>query len=155
MDTLSVNDNRDVIEFVALTAGSQDFCTEITYIREIRRWISVTPLPNAEESVLGVMNLRGAVIPIVDLGWRLGLEETVIGSRNVIVVVAIGARSIGLLVDAVSEILTVSRDSIKPNPTQRNEGAANEIVGLLSVDEKMLRVLDLDALFQKKSKDVA
>lgn len=142
------------IEFVALTAGEQDFCVDITSIREIRRWTAVSSLPHSDESVLGVMNLRGAVIPIIDLSARLGLGKTKIGTRNVVVVAGIGTRIVGLLVDSVSEILSVKGESIRPNPTQRREEGENHIVGLLTVEETMLRVLDLESLYSPETEEV-
>lgn len=142
------------IEFVALTSGGQGFCVEITSIREIRRWTAVSSLPHSDPSVLGVMNLRGAVIPIIDLAARLGMSSTEIGERNVVVVAAIGSRIVGLLVDAVSEILSVKGEEIRPNPTQKKDGGEGHIVGLLTVDDTMLRVLDLEALYTEASEEV-
>lgn len=148
-------ERESVSEFVSLTAGGQGFCVPITLIREIRRWSQVTALPFAEESVLGVMNLRGAVIPIFDLAARLGLGITEIGNRNIVVVVAIGTKIMGLLVDSVSEILSVDSGSIRPNPTLRRDGGASHVTGLLPVDDIMLRVLDLDALFAREGEEAA
>lgn len=142
-----------IVEFVALTAGDQGFCVDITSIREIRRWTAVSALPHSDESVLGVMNLRGAVIPIIDLSARLGLGTTEIGTRNVVVVTAIGSRIVGFLVDSVSEILSVKGESIRPNPTQRRDGDESHIIGLLTVDETMLRVLDLETLYAPETED--
>lgn len=148
-------DRGNTIEFVSLSAGGQGFCVEITSIREIRRWSQVTALPFSEDSVLGVMNLRGAVIPIIDLASRLGLGTTEIGSRNIVVVVAIGKRIMGLLVDSVSEILSVESETIRPNPTLRRDGGSSHVTGLLPVDDIMLRVLDLDALFANGGEEAA
>ena len=145
----------ETIEFVSLTSGSQEYCIDIRKIREIRRWTSVTPLPRAEPSVLGVLNLRGAVIPIIDLASKLGLKDTEYTERSVVVVVAIGTRVIGLLVDAVSEILSVKGETIRPNPTMKKDGTVNHIIGLLSVEDSMLRVLDLDSLFASQTEEAA
>ncbi len=155
MSEAETADRDRIIEFVSLSAGGQGFCVSITSIREIRRWSQVTALPFAEESVLGVMNLRGAVIPIIDLAARLGMGHTEIGTRNIVVVAAIGDKIVGLLVDSVSEILSVSAESIRPNPTLRRDGAASHVVGLLPVEDSMLRVLDLDALFARGSEEAA
>ncbi len=144
-----------VFEFVSLSAGGQDFCVEITTVREIRRWSQVTPLPYSEASVLGVMNLRGTVIPIIDLAARLGLPATEVGARNVVVVTTMGSRTIGLLVDAVSEILSVKGEEIRPNPTQRRDGTPERIVGLVSSSDTLLRVLDLDSVIAEKDEAAA
>jgi purine-binding chemotaxis protein CheW len=143
------------VEFVSLTAGDQGFCIPITRIREIRRWTQVTALPHADAAVLGVMNLRGAVIPIIDLAARLGIGASSNGQRSVIVVVTVGTRVMGLLVESVSEILTTTSDSIRPNPMPRKDSTANSIVGLLSFEDTMLRVLDLDSLFGQMRVDAA
>ena len=147
MHNADATDSSNTEEFISLNSGGQGFCIEITSIREIRRWNAVTPLPNSPTSILGVMNLRGAVIPIVDLSARLGLNPTTINERSVVVVTAIGSRVMGLLVEAVSEILSIDGDAIQPNPTQGPDGSANQITGLLSIQDTMLRVLNLDGLF--------
>lgn len=152
-DTASTNPTN--VEFVSLTAGGQGFCIPITQIREIRRWTQVTALPQADAAVLGVMNLRGAVIPIIDLAARLGIGASSNGQRSVIVVVTVGTRVMGLLVESVSEILTAASESIRPNPMTRKDSVANSIVGLLSFEDTMLRVLDLDSLFGQNRMDAA
>src|SRR5215475_15482288 len=92
-------------ELISFRIGAQEFCVDIMAVREIRGWTQATPLPQAPNYVCGVINLRGAVLPIVDLSARLGLGVTQPDVRNVIIVVRIGPRLVGLLVDAVSEIL--------------------------------------------------
>lgn len=92
------------------------------------------------------MNLRGAVIPIIDLAAQLGLTGTEISERSVVVVAAIGKKVMGLLVGTVSEILSVSHEAIRPNPTSGRDGSANQVVGLISVNETMLRLWDLESL---------
>lgn len=136
----------DLREFVSLSAGGQGYCVDIKAIREIRSWTPITTLPHSELSVLGVMNLRGSVVPIIDLRSKLGLGETSEGHRNVIVIVSVHAKTMGLLVETVSEIISVSKEAILPNPTQRSDGEAGHIVGLISQNDKMLRVLDIQAL---------
>jgi purine-binding chemotaxis protein CheW len=145
----------DALEFVTLRAGGQSFCIEITQIREIRRWTPVTALPHAEDSVLGVMNLRGAVIPIIDLAARLGLGACEASPRHVIIVVAVGAMTVGLLVESVSEILTVEGKQICDAPTMGNREAPNSILGLISVDDGMSRILAPEILVPRGFTDAA
>lgn len=153
--TDQTNGTEQHSEFISLTAGGQGFCVDIHAIREIRSWTPVTTLPFAEDAVLGVMNLRGAVIPIVDLKDRLGLGMTSADHRNVIVIVSLSGRTLGLLVEAVSEIISVSADEILPNPTPSAEGHPAQITGLISRDEQMLRVLDLSCLAVAQTEDAA
>ena len=144
-----------LIELVSLQSSNQGYCIEITSIREIRRGNSVTPLPNSDPATLGVMNLRGAVIPILDLAAHLGMPKTEIGGRSVVVVISLEQRMIGLLVDVVSEILSIERSSIQPNPTQNRDNATNPIVGLLSVGNQMLKVLNVASLFDERTEEAA
>lgn len=142
-------------EYVSLESCSQGYCIEITSIREIRRWSSVTALPNSDSAVLGVMNLRGAVIPILDLSAQLGVATTEIGERSVVVVITLGQRVIGLLVDVVSEILSIDADAIQPNPAKGREEGNDQIIGLVSVGDQMLKVLDVETLFSETAEEAA
>ncbi|TCM85056.1 chemotaxis protein CheW [Rhodovulum steppense] len=145
----------DVLEFVTLKAGGQSYCIEITQIREIRRWSPVTALPQAESAVLGVMNLRGAVIPIVDLAARLGLGKCDASPRHVIMVVAVGDKTVGLLVDSVSEILSVSGDQICEAPAMGRGDVPSSILGLISIEEGMSRILSPSVLLPNVLREVA
>lgn len=103
-------------ELIAFRIGAQEFCVDIMAVREIRGWTPATPLPRAPAFVRGVINLRGAVLPIVDLSARLGLATTEPDARHVIIVVRIGEQTVGLLVDAVCDILTVTDEMLQPTP---------------------------------------
>lgn len=137
---------KSAVEFVTFSAGDQSFSLEITQVREIRRWSAVTALPHAPSEVLGVMNLRGAVIPIYDLAARFGLGATPENPRNVIVVAMHGTQTVGLLVQAVSEILSVPRDQIQDTPDIRSDTARQTITGIIPLDSGMTRVIDLGAV---------
>lgn len=135
-------------EFITFSAGGQAFCLEITQIREIRRWTPVTALPHTPRDVLGVMNLRGAVIPIFDLAARFGLGATPANERNVVIVAAVGGTTIGLLVESVSEILSVETSAIQETPDIKSEATRHSILGMISVDETMVRVVNLDSVLE-------
>ncbi|MET0183546.1 MAG: chemotaxis protein CheW, partial [Caulobacterales bacterium] len=107
---------HDEFELISFRIDSQEFCVDIMDVREIRGWTAATPLPRSPDFIRGVINLRGAVLPIVDLSARLGLGATEPSERSVIIVVRIGARLVGLLVDAVSDILQTSRSAVQPAP---------------------------------------
>src|SRR5690554_684133 len=92
-------------ELIAFRIGEQEFCVDIMAVREIRGWTPATPLPRTPDYMKGVINLRGAVLPIIDLSGRFGLGDTEPSARHVIMVVQIDGRMVGLLVDAVSDIL--------------------------------------------------
>lgn len=139
-------------EFVTFLASGQSFGIDITDVREIRRWSPVTPLPHAPPEVLGVMNLRGSVIPIYDLAARFGLPPTVENPRNVIVVAMHGSQVVGLLVEAVSEILSVSRDQIQETPEVRSDSARPSVTGVITVGDGMTRVIDSGAVVQPRAR---
>ena len=103
-------------ELIAFRIGDQEFCVNIMSVREIRGWTPATPLPHSPHYVMGVINLRGAVLPIMDLSLRLGMKPVEPTARHVIIVAQVKSRVVGLLVDAVSDILTVDDDNIQPTP---------------------------------------
>lgn len=131
------------LEYVTLIAGGQSFCIEITQIREIRRWTPVTILPHSPGYVLGVINLRGAVIPILDLGAKLGFGPTDPSPRHVIIITNFENRTIGLLVDSVSEILSVRNDELKETPRLREDETTRCVRGVIAIEDDMTRVIDL------------
>lgn len=134
------------LEFVTLVAGGQNFCIEITQIREIRRWTPVTILPHSPSHVLGVINLRGAVIPIIDLAAKLGFTKIQPSERHVIIVTAIEDRIVGLLVESVSEILGVSSDMVRETPRGPEDPTTRAILGIIPIDDDMTKIISLNAL---------
>ena len=152
---MSEDTSKSEVEFVTFSAGEQSFSIEITQVREIRRWSPVTALPHAPQEVLGVMNLRGSVIPIYDLAARFGLGQTPENPRNVIVVAMHGGQTVGLLVEAVSEILSVPRQQIQETPDIRSEMARQSITGVIPMENGMTRVIDLGAVLHPAGRAVA
>jgi purine-binding chemotaxis protein CheW len=131
-------------ELIIFRVGDQDFCVEAVDVKEIRGWTPATLLPDSPAYVRGVINLRGAVLPIVDLAARLelpGIEPT---ARHVVIVVWIGRRLVGLLVDAVCDILTVSGDVLQPTPTLRSETVESLVSALITVGDRMVAQLALE-----------
>jgi purine-binding chemotaxis protein CheW len=131
-------------ELISFRIGAQEFCIDIMAVREIRGWTPATVLPQSPAYVRGVINLRGAVLPIVDLAARLGFEAADASDRHVIIVAQIGAQMVGLLVDAVSDILTVTDDVIQPTPDVASDTAKSFVRGLLAIDGRMISLVGLD-----------
>jgi purine-binding chemotaxis protein CheW len=131
-------------ELITFRIRDQDFCIDIMSVREIRGWTPATALPQAPSFVRGVINLRGAVLPIVDLSDRLGLGVTEPSERHVIIVSNMGSRFVGLLVDGVSDILAASHEDIQATPDVGSETVRNFVQGILPVDGRMITVLALD-----------
>lgn len=133
-------------EFLTFLVGAQDFCMDIMLVREIRGWTGVTALPHAPADVLGVMNLRGTIVPIVDLSARLGLGPCERRARNVIVIAMVADQVVGLLVTAVNDIVGVPLDEIQPMPRIGCAEAGDFICGIITSKDRTLRVLSPEAL---------
>lgn len=133
-------------QFITFRSGEQEFGADIMAIREIRGWTETTPLPHSPDYVRGVINLRGVVLPVIDLKARLGLGLTDANPKDVIVVVQAGDRTIGLLVDAVSDILTVTGGEIQPTPELARESEAAFVEGIAVLQERMVTILSMDRL---------
>jgi len=136
--------NSDIRELIAFRVGRQEFSINIMSVREIRGWTSATMLPKAPRYIRGVINLRGAVLPIIDFAVRLGLPATEPTARNVIIVVQINQKQIGLLVDAVSDILTLNSSKIQPTPDIASDTVSSFLRGLIPVDGRMISLIALD-----------
>ena len=131
-------------ELMAFRIGAQEFCVDIMAVREIRGFTPATPLPQSPGFVRGVINLRGAVLPIVDLSARLGFGPSEPTARHVIMVVQISNQVVGLLVDAVSDILTVSGETVQPTPDVASDMAKMFVRGVLAIDGRMISHIALD-----------
>lgn len=142
-------------ELIAFRIGDQEFCVNIMSVREIRGWTPATPLPHSPSYVLGVINLRGAVLPIINLSIRLGMKPVEPEARHVIIVVQVGAKVVGLLVEAVSDILTVSDDNIQPTPEVTSDLEKQYARGILAIDKRMICLIELGALFPDAESEAA
>lgn len=136
-------DNRQYITFVA---NGQEFASSIMAIREIRGWSDTTPLPHGPDYVRGVINLRGLVLPVVDLKARLGLGVTEATPKHVIIVISSGTRQTGLLVDAVSDIIALGDADIQPPPDIMGNAAETFIDGIAVRDGRMVTLLGIAGL---------
>ncbi|MVA22881.1 chemotaxis protein CheW [Agrobacterium vitis] len=136
----------DALEILAFRLHGQEFCVKTTSIREIRGWAPATSLPHAPAEVIGVINLRGTVIPIVDLAVKLGMQGMVTNERSAIIVAEVDSTVVGLLVDAVSDILTVPAESLQPVPQATSTGT-DFSDGIIVQDASMICFLNLERMF--------
>jgi purine-binding chemotaxis protein CheW len=140
-------------ELLAFAVGQQDFCIDVMSVREIRGWTPTTPLPHSQEFVRGVINLRGAVLPIIDLAVRLGFPPVETMARHVIIVVKVKNQTVGLLVDAVSDILTVREEEILPPPDVSSDMAKRFVSGLLAQDGRMVSAVSLENVLPAEERE--
>ncbi len=133
-------------QLITFQLGDQVLGVDIMAIREIRAWSPATPLPNVPGYVRGVVNLRGVVLPVLDLRCRLGWGTTDPTARHVIIVVRIGEQLQGMIVDAVNDIVTVGPDQMQPLPDMGDAEAARFLDALATIEERMILILALDRL---------
>lgn len=135
------------LEIISFHLGEQVFCVNIMSVREIRGWAPSTMLPHSPPHVLGVINLRGSVIPVIDMAIRLGLPAIKPTERSAIIVTNIAGKLVGLLVENVSDMITVKGEDLQPAPEVMPTAERGLTKAIIPVAEQMICYLDLDALF--------
>lgn len=137
-------------QYLTFVLGSEEYGVNILRVQGIQGWDRVTAIPNTPEFILGVINLRGAIVPIVDLRRRFGLPTADFGPTTVVIVVKVARekqeRTLGLVVDAVSEVCNVGADDCKPAPDFGGSVETNFVQGLVAVGERMVILLNIDKL---------
>jgi purine-binding chemotaxis protein CheW len=131
---------------LAFRLAGELFAIEILRVQEIRGITPVTPIPNAPAYIRGVMNLRGTIVPVIDLRLRFGLGEAEYNKFTVIIVVRLGVRIIGLVVDAVSDVLDVSPNDIEANPELGARMDTSFLSGMIQKGDEIILLLNLDQL---------
>ena len=133
-------------QFITFQIGDQVLGIDIMAVREIRAWSPTTALPHVANHVRGVVNLRGTVLPVMDLRARLGWGETDPSARHVIMVVRVNEQLQGLIVDAVNDIVTIDEENLQAPPDVSGNRLGEIIRGLASIEDRMVMILALDAL---------
>ncbi|GAA6150128.1 chemotaxis protein CheW [Pseudooceanicola nitratireducens] len=142
-------------ELLTFRVADQEYSLDIMSVREIRGWTRTTPMPHAPEFMRGVINLRGTVLPVMDLARRLNLPTRETSDRNVIIVVKINGTLTGLLVDAVSDIVAMTEDDLQPPPELSSDPHMSVVRALTVIDDRMIRVLDLSAVVPATADEAA
>ena len=143
------------IELLTFQLADQEYSLDIMSVREIRGWTQTTPLPHAPSYMKGVINLRGTVLPVMDLSQRLGLKPNEHSDRNVIIVVSHEGTMTGLLVDAVSDIIAITEHDLQPPPEVQAGSIPNVVSSLTLIDERMIRVLALGSVVESVQNSAA
>jgi len=151
--TNAIKQSGTYLEIVSFHLGDQEFCIDIMAIREIRGWAPSTPIPHAPADVIGVMNLRGSVIPIIDLAYKLGMQSTVANERSAIVVAEVHNMVIGMLVDRVSDILTIASNQVQPVPEVTASFDRAYCEGIIATENGMICFLNLAKMFKENETD--
>jgi purine-binding chemotaxis protein CheW len=142
-------------QYISLKVGTENYAIDILSVREIKGWTNTTVLPNQPDYVLGVLNLRGAIVPVFDLRCRFGQGLTEATRMHVVIIVKVMDRTVGILVDAVSDILTVNTADIRPVPEMDRMSSTDYFSGILSVNDTTVVILRLEKLFNREEIQLA
>jgi len=134
-------------QFITFTLGTEEYGVDIMMVREIKGWTATTALPKAPPHVRGVINLRGVIVPIHDLRARFDMGTTTPTPTHVVIIVQTGARTSGLLVDAVSDIISIEPEAVRPVPEMGTPADEQYLDGLVALGERMVTLVSLERLF--------
>lgn len=141
---VAASDNTQIREFLAFRLRDEEYGVNILRVQEIRSYEKPTALANTPADILGVVNLRGVIVPIIDLRVRLRLAQAAYDTHTVVIVVNVGQRVVGLVVDSVSDVLTLQPEQMRPVPALDSGFASEHLLALGSVDDRMLILLDIE-----------
>jgi purine-binding chemotaxis protein CheW len=136
----------DANQYLTFSLAGEEYGVEILRVQEIKGQSAVTPIPNTPEHIKGVMNLRGTIIPVVDLRSKFGMTETASTQFTVVIVLRVGTKVMALVVDAVSDVLTVAENEVHATPDFGARVDTRFISGLAKAGEKLVMLLDVDTL---------
>ena len=134
----------DGSQYLTFSLGQEEYGVEILKVQEIKGYSAITPIPNTPAYLKGVMNLRGNIIPVVDLRSKLAMAEAPYNQFTVIVVVTVGAKTIGLVVDAVSDVLSIPKADIQETPDFGAQVDAGFISGMAKAGDRLVVLLDIE-----------
>jgi len=138
-------------EFISFAIGDEQYGVDIMAVREIKGWSGVTQLPSQPDYMRGVLNLRGVMVPIIDLRCRFGQGVTDATPMHVVIVVQVDSKTIGLLADQVLDIISVEGSRIQPVPQVSRTFQANFLSGLVTIENTMIALINLDNLLSERT----
>ena len=134
------------LEVVTFTLGEEEYGIDIQRVQELRGYDPVTCIANAPAHIKGIVNLRGILVPIIDMRIKFNLGEPRYDEFTVVIVLNIGGRVVGMVVDSVSDVITLSPEQIKPAPEMGSALDTDYLIGLGTLDDRMLILVDIDRL---------
>lgn len=141
-------------EFLTFQLGKEEYGIDILKVQEIRGYDAVTTIANAPEFIKGVINLRGIIVPIVDLRIKFNLENVTYDQFTVVIILSLFDRVVGMVVDSVSDVLTLQSAQIKEPPTFSTSMNTQYIIGIGTIDERMLILVDIERLMSSSEMDL-
>jgi purine-binding chemotaxis protein CheW len=134
------------LEFLAFTLGQEEYGVDIQKVQELRGYDAVTRIANAPDHIKGVVNLRGIIVPIIDMRIKFNLGTPTYDQFTVVIILNIASRVMGMVVDSVSDVITLSPEQVKPAPEMGAVLDADYLIGLGTLDDRMLILVDIDKL---------
>lgn len=134
------------LEFLAFTLGQEEYGIDIQKVQELRGYDSVTRIANAPDCIKGVVNLRGVIVPIIDMRIKFNLGTPTYDQFTVVIILNIAGRTMGMVVDSVSDVITLSAEQVKPAPEMGAALDTDYMIGLGTLDDRMLILVDIDRL---------
>ena len=134
------------LEFLAFTLGEEEYGIDIQKVQELRGYDTVTLIANAPKHIKGVVNLRGIIVPIIDMRIKFNLGTPTYDQFTVVIILNIASRVMGMVVDSVSDVITLSAEQVKPAPEMGSVLDTDYLIGLGTLDERMLILVDIDKL---------
>ncbi len=144
IETSSVSE--EVLQFVTFTLGNEEYAVDILNVQEINRITDITQVPNSPQYVEGVINLRGKVIPVINLRKKFGMEDKPTDDTSRIIIMEISEITNGLIVDSVSEVLRIASSTVEATPPMSSEIQSHFIKGIAKLENRLIILLDLDKL---------
>jgi purine-binding chemotaxis protein CheW len=141
-----------ILQLVTFKLENEEFGVDILRVQEINRMMNITKIPNAPGFIEGVINLRGKIIPIVDLGKRLGFRNGIYDKSTRIIVVELDGLVLGFIVDSVSEVLRINENTVEPPPSIVSGIDSDYIEGVGKLDDRLLILLELNKIFASPDK---
>ena len=138
------------IEALAFTLGKEEYGINILKVQEIRGYDAVTRIANAPDFIKGVVNLRGVIVPIVDMRIKFNLGMPTYDQFTVVIILNIADRVVGMVVDSVSDVITLTPDQIKPAPEMGTALNTDYLIGLGTIDQRMVILVDIDRLMSNE-----
>lgn len=135
-----------ITEFLAFKLGSEEYGIDILRVQEIRSYEPPTRIANTPPHLLGVLNLRGLIVPIVDLRLQFALQPAAYDNFTVTIVLGLGSRVVGIVVDAVSDVITLSPEQLRPVPALHSSIDSEHLLAIGAVDDRMLILMDIEKL---------
>ncbi|CUS98332.1 chemotaxis protein CheW [Candidatus Chrysopegis kryptomonas] len=151
-DVVNTENYAEMLQLVSFKIGSEEFGVDILKVQEINRLVQITQVPNAPSFIEGVMNLRGKVVPIVNLRKRFGLSLKEYDKNTRIIVVDLNGKTVGFIVDSVSEVLRVSKNVVEPPPELVSGIDSEYITGIAKLEDRLLILLDLEKILTVEEK---